>query len=181
MKASQASVAPRLATTRAEAAITPAMAAHASASPQDESASAGLLGSSLLLIRDHTAVVASRAAHAAATADRPTSALHTSFSFNTPPSETTYKKWLPDSGHGQTGSSGSRFGVEFADGDCVTTVGLISKEQMACKKCGRRASFLSPLGPLCPSDALWAAAFHEWIPEQIKPRAAGTEPSPSTD
>ncbi len=90
MKASQASVAPRLATTRAVAAITPATAAHANASPQDESASAGLLGSSLLLIRDQTAVVASRAAQAAATADKPTRAFHTSFSLNVPPMRTTY-------------------------------------------------------------------------------------------
>jgi hypothetical protein len=56
----------------------------------------------------------------------------------------------------------------------------MSKEQMAFKKCGRRASFLSPLGPLCPSDALLAAAFHEWIPEQIRPKAARTESSTST-
>jgi hypothetical protein len=62
----------------------------------------------------------------------------------------------------------------------VTTVGLMSKEQMACKKCGRRASFLSPLGPLCPSDALLAAAFHEWIPEQIRPNGAAPESSRST-
>lgn len=62
----------------------------------------------------------------------------------------------------------------------MTTVGLIGKEKMACKKCGRRASFLSPLGPLCPSDALLAAAFHEWIPEQIRPKAPGTESSTAT-
>lgn len=38
---------------------------------------------------------------------------------------------------------------------------------MTCTKCGKSASFLSPIGTLCPTDALLAAAFHDWIPELI--------------
>ena len=40
---------------------------------------------------------------------------------------------------------------------------------MNCARCDKRAAFLSPMGPLCPTDALLAAAFHDWIPEQIRP------------
>lgn len=40
---------------------------------------------------------------------------------------------------------------------------------MKCVKCGRRASFISPIGTMCPTDALLAAAFHGWIPAQIRP------------
>jgi hypothetical protein len=50
----------------------------------------------------------------------------------------------------------------------MTTVGLTSKEELACSKCGRRASFLSPVGPLCPTDALIAATFNQWIPMHIR-------------
>lgn len=39
---------------------------------------------------------------------------------------------------------------------------------MKCMKCGRRAAFISPIGTMCPTDALFAAAFHEWIPAQIR-------------
>ena len=39
---------------------------------------------------------------------------------------------------------------------------------MQCVKCGRRAAFMCPLGTLCPTDALLVAAFHEWIPAQIR-------------
>jgi len=49
----------------------------------------------------------------------------------------------------------------------MPTVSVMSQKELACMKCGRRASFLSPLGPLCPSDALVAATFNDWIPEQI--------------
>lgn len=49
----------------------------------------------------------------------------------------------------------------------MPTVSLTSKPELACMKCGRRASFLTPLGPLCPSDALMAATLNDWIPEQI--------------
>jgi len=38
---------------------------------------------------------------------------------------------------------------------------------MTCLKCGKRAAFLSPIGVLCPTDALLAAAFHDWIPEPL--------------
>lgn len=60
-------------------------------------------------------------------------------------------------------------------------VSLTNKQELACTRCGRRASFLTPLGPLCPSDALMAAAFHEWIPEQIRSdvdRADASQSSP---
>jgi hypothetical protein len=40
---------------------------------------------------------------------------------------------------------------------------------MKCVKCGRRAAFISPIGTMCPTDALLAAAFHDWIPAQIRP------------
>ena len=62
----------------------------------------------------------------------------------------------------------------------MTTVSLTSKEELACTKCGRRASFLSPVGPLCPTDALIAATFNEWIPMQIRTVVDGTDPSPSS-
>lgn len=40
---------------------------------------------------------------------------------------------------------------------------------MKCVKCGRRAAFISPIGTMCPTDALLAAAFHDWVPAQIRP------------
>ena len=40
---------------------------------------------------------------------------------------------------------------------------------MKCVKCGRRAAFICPIGTMCPTDALLAAAFHDWIPAQIRP------------
>ena len=49
-----------------------------------------------------------------------------------------------------------------------------STEGMNCARCDKRAAFLSPVGPLCPTDALLAAAFHDWIPEQIR---RGTDPT----
>jgi hypothetical protein len=39
---------------------------------------------------------------------------------------------------------------------------------MTCMKCGGRAAFISPIGTMCPTDALLAAAFHDWIPERIR-------------
>ncbi len=39
---------------------------------------------------------------------------------------------------------------------------------MKCVKCGRRAAFICPIGTMCPTDALLAAAFHDWIPAQIR-------------
>jgi hypothetical protein len=55
---------------------------------------------------------------------------------------------------------------------------------MNCARCDKRAAFLSPVGPLCPTDALLAAAFHDWIPEQIRrgfePKR-GLTPSPSSE
>lgn len=47
-------------------------------------------------------------------------------------------------------------------------VGLSNNEGLACTKCGRRATFLCPLGALCPTDALIAAARHGWIPTHIR-------------
>lgn len=47
-------------------------------------------------------------------------------------------------------------------------VGPSNKGGLACTKCGRRATFLSPLGALCPTDALIAAARHCWIPTHIR-------------
>jgi hypothetical protein len=40
---------------------------------------------------------------------------------------------------------------------------------MKCVKCGRRAAFICPIGTMCPSDALLTAAFHDWLPAQIRP------------
>lgn len=40
---------------------------------------------------------------------------------------------------------------------------------MKCVKCGRRAAFMCPIGTMCPTDALLAAAIHDWIPAQIRP------------
>lgn len=40
---------------------------------------------------------------------------------------------------------------------------------MKCVKCGRRAAFICPIGTMCPTDALLAAAFHDWIPAHIRP------------
>lgn len=57
----------------------------------------------------------------------------------------------------------------------MTEVSLRSQHELACTRCGRRASFLTPLGPLCPSDALMAATFNDWIPEQI-PRPSELRP-----
>lgn len=47
-------------------------------------------------------------------------------------------------------------------------VGVTSGEALLCTKCSKQASFLSPLGPLCTTDALIGAAFHEWIPTHIR-------------
>lgn len=55
---------------------------------------------------------------------------------------------------------------------------------MNCARCDKRAAFLSPVGPLCPTDALLAAAFHDWIPEQIRRGSQpkrGLKPSPSSE
>lgn len=56
---------------------------------------------------------------------------------------------------------------------------------MNCAKCDKRAAFLSPVGPLCPTDALLAAAFHDWIPAQIRrgadPTGALTVPPTHSD
>lgn len=49
----------------------------------------------------------------------------------------------------------------------VQTAGPGYDDRPACIKCGRRASFHSPLGALCPTDALLAATRHGWIPTQL--------------
>lgn len=49
----------------------------------------------------------------------------------------------------------------------MQTVGLSGTETLLCCKCGRPASFLSPIGALCTTDALIGAAFHDWIPTHI--------------
>ena len=49
----------------------------------------------------------------------------------------------------------------------MPSLSLERKEDLACTKCGRRASFFSPIGLLCPTDALLAAAFHDWIPAHV--------------
>ncbi|MFP4073239.1 MAG: hypothetical protein ACLFRT_12080 [Actinomycetota bacterium] len=49
----------------------------------------------------------------------------------------------------------------------MQTVGLSSIETFHCCKCGRPASFHSPIGDLCPTDALIGAALHDWIPTHI--------------
>lgn len=60
----------------------------------------------------------------------------------------------------------------------MPTVSLHSHEELACGKCGRRASFLTPIGLFCPTDALIAAAFHNWIPTRIRDgMVAGADPS----
>lgn len=40
---------------------------------------------------------------------------------------------------------------------------------MKCVKCGSRAAFICPIGTMCPTDALLAAALHDWLPAQIRP------------
>jgi hypothetical protein len=50
----------------------------------------------------------------------------------------------------------------------MQTLGLRSDEGLVCIKCGRPASFLCPLGVLCPTDALIAATRHGWIPTHIR-------------
>ena len=64
-------------------------------------------------------------------------------------------------------------------------VGLSNNEGLVCTKCGRRASFLCPLGALCPTDALIAATRHGWIPTHIRveggDRGPGTPPAPTDD
>jgi hypothetical protein len=47
-------------------------------------------------------------------------------------------------------------------------VGLSNNGGLACAKCGQRATFLCPLGALCPTDALIAAAHNGWIPTHIR-------------
>jgi hypothetical protein len=47
-------------------------------------------------------------------------------------------------------------------------VGLSNSNGLVCTHCGRPASFLCPLGALCPTDALIAAAHHDWIPVHIR-------------
>lgn len=49
----------------------------------------------------------------------------------------------------------------------MPVAGLRSSKGMTCTRCGKKASFLSPIGTLCPTDALLAAAFNDWIPELI--------------
>lgn len=49
----------------------------------------------------------------------------------------------------------------------MQTVGPPDTETLLCCKCGRPASFHSPIGDLCPTDALIGAAFHDWIPTHI--------------
>ncbi len=66
----------------------------------------------------------------------------------------------------------------------MPTVTVDSTEGLACMRCGRRASFHTPIGPFCPTDALLAAAFHDWIPTRIQnEHEAGGDPShpPSAD
>lgn len=54
-------------------------------------------------------------------------------------------------------------------------VGLPGTETLLCCKCRRPASFLSPIGALCPTDALIGAAFHNWIPTHIHHSLLGQE------
>lgn len=59
----------------------------------------------------------------------------------------------------------------------MQTVDLTSEESLLCAYCGRPASFLSPLGALCSTDALIGAAFNDWIPTHIrKPPDPPTRP-----
>jgi hypothetical protein len=60
----------------------------------------------------------------------------------------------------------------------MESVGLVSDERLECSKCGRPASFLSPIGFFCPTDALIAATFHDWIPIQIRPSASADRDEP---
>lgn len=58
----------------------------------------------------------------------------------------------------------------------MRSVGLTSTEKTLCTKCGKPASFLSPVGALCTTDALIGAAFHDWIPTHIRPDSEGDDP-----
>lgn len=58
------------------------------------------------------------------------------------------------------------------------STGLTSDETLLCAYCGKRASFLSPIGPLCTTDALLGAAFADWIPVHVETSDLGDrEPS----
>ena len=56
----------------------------------------------------------------------------------------------------------------------MESVGLARDERLRCSKCGRPASFLSPIGFFCPTDALINAALHNWIPIQLRVSSSGS-------
>ena len=169
MTACQAWVTPRLANTRAVVAITPATTAQPTASTQDVSPSARLVGSSLPVRRIQIAVVALRPAHAAPAAAIHAQTVHAICLLNVPPVMTRL-----DSATTRSGPAANAVAVPIQDllrgmpmEIVMPSLSLESKEDLACTKCGRRASFFSPIGLLCPTDALLAAAFHDWIPAHL--------------
>ena len=40
-------------------------------------------------------------------------------------------------------------------------------QRLVCIKCRKHASFISPVGLLCRTDALVAAIRHDWLPVQV--------------
>jgi len=43
-----------------------------------------------------------------------------------------------------------------------------NQKRLVCVRCRKQASFISPIGLLCQTDALLAAVRHGWIPRQVK-------------
>jgi len=41
-------------------------------------------------------------------------------------------------------------------------------QRLVCTRCRRHASFITPVGLLCRTDALIAAIHHGWLPVQVK-------------
>ncbi len=57
---------------------------------------------------------------------------------------------------------------EMPMGSQMQTIEPTRGESMVCAYCGKRASFGSPIGALCTTDALLlGAVFHEWIPTHL--------------
>ena len=41
-------------------------------------------------------------------------------------------------------------------------------KRLVCVRCREQASFISPIGLLCQTDAILSAIRHGWIPSQVK-------------
>lgn len=64
----------------------------------------------------------------------------------------------------------------------VETVTTENYQRLTCKKCQDKASFISPIGLLCKTHALLAAADFGWLPVQVRePRQAESKSGPDPD